>query len=82
LAKGDRQKWRKSISRANRSSARRPIVISEQTDYRWGREYGGVSTEQAHRLKELEKENVRLKRVVADLSLDNAILKETVKGNF
>jgi putative transposase len=64
------------------AEASRVIGISEQTYYRWRREYGGVSTEQAHRLKELEKENARLKRLVADLSLDNAILKETVKGNF
>ena len=60
----------------------RAIGISEQSYYRWRKEYGGVSTEQVHRLKELEKENARLKRLVADLSLDNAILKETVKGNF
>ncbi len=60
----------------------RAIGISEQTYYRWRREYGGMGTAQAHRLKELEKENARLKRLVADLSLDKAILKETVKGNF
>lgn len=64
------------------AEASRTIGVSEQTYYRWRREYGGVSTEQVHRLKELEKENARLKRLVADLSLDNAILKETVKGNF
>ena len=64
------------------AEASRAIGISEQSYYRWRREYGGVSTEQVHRLKELEKENARLKRLVADLSLDNAILKETVKGNF
>lgn len=64
------------------AEASRAIGISEQSYYRWRKEYGGVSTEQVHRLKELEKENARLKRVVADLSLDNAILKETVKGNF
>lgn len=64
------------------AEASRAIGISEQSYYRWRKEYGGVSTEQVHRLKELEKENVRLKRLVADLSLDNAILKETVKGNF
>ena len=62
--------------------ASRAIGISEQTYYRWRREYGGVGNEQVQRLKELEKENARLKRLVADLSLDNAILKETVKGNF
>ena len=64
------------------AEASRAIGVSEQTYYCWRREYGGVGTEQVHRLKELEKENARLKRLVADLSLDNAILKETVKGNF
>ena len=64
------------------AEASRAIGISEQSYYRWRKEYGGVSTEQVHRLKELEKENARLKRLVADLSVDNAILKETVKGNF
>ena len=64
------------------AEASRAIGISEQSYYRWRKEYGGVSTEQVHRLKELEKENARLKRLVADLSLDNVILKETVKGNF
>jgi transposase-like protein len=64
------------------AEASRAIGISEQSYYRWRKEYGGVSTQQVHRLKELEKENARLKRLVADLSLDNAILKETVKGNF
>ena len=60
----------------------RALNISEQSYYRWRKEYGGMGTEQVYRLKELEKENARLKRLVADLSLDNAILKETVKGNF
>jgi putative transposase len=60
----------------------RALNVSEQTYYRWRKEYGGMGTEQARRLKELEKENTRLKKRVADLSLDNAILKETVKGNF
>ena len=64
------------------AEASRAIGISEQSYYRWRREYGGMGTEQVHRLKELEKENARLKRLVADLTLDNAILKETVKGNF
>jgi transposase-like protein len=58
------------------------LNISEQTYYRWRKEYGGMGTEQAHRLKELEKENARLKQLVAELSLDKAILKETVRGNF
>jgi putative transposase len=60
----------------------RKLGITEQTYYRWRREYGGMQVEQARRLKELEKENVRLKRLVADLSLDNAILKEVGRGNF
>ena len=59
----------------------RKIGITEQTYYRWRREYGGMGVEQAKRLKELEKENTRLKRLVADLSVDNAILKEAAQGN-
>ncbi len=60
----------------------RKLEIVEQTYYRWRREYGGMRVEQAKRLKELEKENIRLKRLVADVSLDNAILKEAARGNF
>ena len=60
----------------------RKLGIAEQTYYRWRRDYGGLQTDQARRLKELEKENARLKRVVADLSLDNSILKEAASGNF
>jgi len=56
----------------------RALEVSEQTYYRWRREYGGLNTTQAKKLKELEKENVRLKKLVADLSLDNAILKEVL----
>ena len=62
--------------------ASRKIGVTEQTYYRWRREYGGMRVEQARRLKEIEKENVRLKKLVADLSLDNAILKEAARGNF
>lgn len=58
------------------------LGITEQTYYRWRKEYGGVRTDQARRLKELEKENARLKRVVADLTLDKAILKEAAYPNF
>ena len=58
------------------------IGVSDATYYRWRREYGGMKVEQAKRLKELEQENSRLKRLVADLSLDNAILKEAARGNF
>jgi len=60
----------------------RKLSVTEQTYYRWRREYGGMRVEQARRLKELEKENGRLKRLVADLTLDNAILKEAIRGNF
>ena len=59
----------------------RKLGITEQTYYRWRREYGGIRIEQAKRLKELERENGRLKKLVADLSLDNAILKEVARGN-
>jgi putative transposase len=56
----------------------RQLEISEQTYYRWRREYGGMDVPQAKRLQEVEKENARLKKLVADLSLDNAILKEVL----
>ena len=62
--------------------ASRKIGVTEQTYYRWRKQYGGMRIEQAKRLKELEKENSRLKKLVADLSLDNAILKEVSRGNF
>ena len=58
------------------------LGITDQTYYRWRREYGGLKVDQARRLKELERENGRLKKVVADLTLDNAILKEAASGNF
>ncbi len=58
------------------------LGITEQTYYRWRREYGGLRLDQAKRLKEIEKENVRLKKLVADQALDNAILKELSSGNF
>lgn len=57
------------------------IGVSDHTYYRWRKEYGGMRVDQARRLKELEQENSRLKRLVADLSLDNAILKEASRGN-
>ena len=60
----------------------RKLGIAEQTYYRWRKEYGGMRIDQAKRLKELEQENARLKKLVADLSLDNAILKEANRGNF
>ncbi len=58
------------------------IGVSAYTYYRWRKEYGGMRVEQAKRLKAVEKENARLKKLVADLSLDNAILKEAAEGNF
>jgi transposase-like protein len=60
----------------------RKLGISEQTYYRWRKDYGGMRVDQAKRLKELEKENARLKKLVADLSLDKDILKEAARGNF
>ena len=60
----------------------RKLGITEQTDYRWRKEYGGLRVDPAKRLKELEKENGRLKRLVADPALDNAILKEVSSGKF
>ncbi len=56
--------------------AARHLGITEQTYYRWRKEYGGMRINQAKRLKELEKENTRLKKLVADMALDNAILKD------
>jgi transposase-like protein len=60
----------------------RSLGVSDVTYYRWRKEYGGMQVEQARRLKDLEQENTRLKKLVADLSLDNSILKEVSKGNF
>jgi transposase-like protein len=59
----------------------RKLGITEQTYYRWRKEYGGLRTDQARRMKDLERENSRLKKLVADLSLDNAILKEAAYPN-
>lgn len=56
------------------------LTISEQTFYRWRQQYGGVTVEDARRLKELESENARLKKLVADLSLDKQMLQEVVRG--
>ena len=60
----------------------RAIGVSEQSYYRWRNEYGGLKVDQARRLKDIERENVRLKRAVADLTLDKLILAEAAKGNF
>ncbi len=60
----------------------RQLEISEQTYYRWRKEYGGLKTDQARRMKDLEKENLRLRRAISDLTLDKLILQEAAKGNF
>jgi putative transposase len=60
----------------------RKLGITEQTYDRWRREYGGLRVDQARRLKELKRENTRLKKLVADQALDVAILREAAKGNF
>lgn len=63
-------------------SAIRKLGVTRNTFYRWRKEYGGMRVDQAKRLKELETQNSRPKRLVADLSLDNSILREAVSGNF
>jgi putative transposase len=60
----------------------REVEITEQTYYRWRKEYGGLKLDQARRLKDLEKENTKLKRLVAELSLEKQILKDVAEGNF
>jgi putative transposase len=60
----------------------RSLGITEQTYYRWRKEYGGLRVDQAKRLKELERENMRLRRAVSDLTLEKLILKEAAEGNF
>lgn len=62
--------------------AAKKVGVTPQTIVRWRNEYGGLRVDQAKRLKALEKENARLKRVVADMALDNAILKDVAEGNF
>ena len=64
------------------AEASRQIGVTEQTFYRWRNEYGGLKIDQVKRLKQLETENTRLKRAVADLTLDNQILREAAEGNF
>ena len=64
------------------SDAIREIGVSEVTFYRWRKEYGGMKADQLKRLKDLEKENERLRRAVSDLTLDKLILTEAAKGNF
>ncbi|ALJ14017.1 transposase [Sphingopyxis macrogoltabida] len=64
------------------AEACRRIAVSEQTYYRWRKEYGGLKTDQARRMKDLEKENQRLRRAISDLTLDKLILQEAARGNF
>ncbi len=64
------------------AQACKQIGVTDQTYYRWRREFGGLKVDQAKRLKALEKENTRLKKLVADQALDMAILKEVAQGNF
>ena len=71
--------WGKGVSIPD---ACRQLGICEQTYYRWARDYGGLRVDQAKRLKGLEQENTRLKKLVADLALDKAILQEVAEGNF
>jgi hypothetical protein len=66
----------------SQEDACRKSSITTQTYYRWRKEYGGLQVDQARRLKELELENGKLKKLVADLALDNSVLKEITKGNF
>ena len=63
-------------------SISRQLGVSEQTYYRWRKEYGGLKVSQAKRLKDLERENQRLKKAVADLTLDKVVLKEALEGNY
>jgi len=60
----------------------RKLGVTDQTYYRWRKEYGGIRMDQAKRLRELEKENSQLRKLVTDLSLDNSILKEAARGNY
>lgn len=64
------------------AEASRSLGVSEQTFHRWRNQYGGMKADDAKRLKQLEQENTRLKRLVADQALDNLILKEVARGNF
>jgi len=72
-----------AISQGQTSAAAAKLIgVTSQTYFRWRKEYGGLRTDQAKRLKELEKQNSRLKHLLADAELDKAILKEAASGNF
>ena len=77
-----RCKWPKAKAWPKPAQACKEAGIAEQSYYRWRREYGGVAVEQAKRLKELERENARLRRLVADLSLEKQVLKDVAAGNL
>lgn len=64
------------------SEAVRQIGVTQQTYYRWRKEYGGMAKDQVRRLKDLEQENARLRRAISDLTLDKQILAEAARGNF
>ena len=64
------------------AAAARAVGVTEQTYYRWRKEYGGLQVDQAKRMKDMEKENARLRRAVSDLTLDNQIIQEVVRGKF
>ena len=64
------------------AQASRAIGVTEQTFYRWRKEYGGLQTNQARRMKDMEKENQRLRKAISDLMLDNQILQEVLKGKY
>lgn len=70
------------VAGASTAEAARRIAVSEQTYYRWRKEYGGLKTDQARGMKELEKENLQLRWAISDLSLDKLILLEASRGNF
>ena len=67
---------------ASTAEACRRIAVSEQTYYRWRKEYGGINIDQAKRLKDMEKENQRLRKAVSDLTLDKLILEEALSGKY
>ena len=70
-----------ALARQSVGQACRTLGVSEQSYYRWRKEYGGLRTDQAKRLKDLEKENGRLRKAISDLTLDKLILKEALEGN-
>lgn len=71
---------RESVQSYMAANACRRIAVSEKTYYRWRKEYGGLKTDQARRMKDLEKENLRLRRAISDLTLDKLILQEAARG--